>query len=190
MKTPLILSLSLLLLLPAGMAAQETVQQDAEMAQEAPSAHPLRFGYASYKAILSQMTEYAQAKKDFEALKAKYDAEATRSEEEFQRKFAEFIQGQKDFPASIMQKRQAELQELMEKSISFRQQSRELLRKAEADMQAPARQRLNKAIAEVGTEHHLLFVLNTDGEALPFVHPDFGIDVTTLILTQLGIPQQ
>lgn len=182
-----ILLLSMLFVLPICMTAQEAEQQVTQETQEGQTSHPLRFGFASYKAIFSQMAEYAQAKKDFKALKAKYDAEATRSEEEFQRKFAEFIQGQKDFPASILQKRQAELQELMDKSISFREQSRELLRKAEAEMQEPAKGRLNKAMEEVGKEMHLLFILNTDGNALPFVHPDFGIDVTDQILIKLGI---
>ena len=182
------LLLSLLFVMPACMAAQEAEQQvTPDTQQQGQTSHPLRFGYASYKAIFSQMAEYAQAKKDFEALKAKYDAEATRAEEEFQRKFAEFIQGQKDFPASILQKRQAELQELMDHSIRFREQSRELLRKAEAEMQEPARVRLNKAIEEVGKELHLLFILHTDGHALPFVHPDLGIDVTDQVLILLGI---
>ena len=182
-----ILYFSLLLLLPFAAIAQAKAQSPDNAAQQdsVATAVPLRFGYVSYKAVFRQMDEYVQAQKDFEALKAKYDAEATRSEEEFQRKFAEFIQGQKDFPASIMQKRQAELQDLMEKSVTFRQQSRELLRKAEGEMQAPARQRLDEAIKAIGTEQRLLFVLNTDGHALPFVHPDLGVDITAAVLERV-----
>lgn len=146
-----------------------------------------RFGYLSYSTVYRQMPEYAQAQSDFAALKEKYEAEARRSEEEFQRKFAEFLQGQKDFPASILKKRQAELQELMDKSVSFRDESRRLLLEAEGLMQAPVEARLNQALQAVGAAQGLLFIINTDGNACPFVHPEAGIDVTPLVLSQLGI---
>ena len=92
----------LLLVLPLSLSAQ------------------MQFGYLSYKTIMAEMPEFAQVKQSMSELKAKYDAEATRGEEEFQKKFADFLQGQKDFPQTIMQKRQAELQSLMENGISFR----------------------------------------------------------------------
>ena len=57
----------------------------------------IQFGYMSYKQILQQLPEYAQATKDLAILKAKYEAEAQKGEEEFQRKFVDFLQGQKDF---------------------------------------------------------------------------------------------
>jgi len=148
-----------------------------------------KFGYLSYNAVFERMPEYQQAQEAFAQLKAKYDAEAVHSEEEFQRKFAEFLQGQKDFPASIMQKRQAELQDLMEKSVSFRQQSRDLLRKAEADLQKPVATALDEAIQAVGAEMSLDFVLNTDGNSLPFINPQVGVDVTKAVLVKLGIEQ-
>ena len=66
----------------------------------------MQFGYMSYKTVMAEMPEYAQAKQSMAELKAKYDAEATRGEEEFQKKFVDFLQGQKDFPQTIMQKRQ------------------------------------------------------------------------------------
>ena len=146
-----------------------------------------QFGYISYNEVFQQMPEYQKAQEDFAALKAKYDAETTRSEYEFQRKFAEFLQGQKDFPPSILQKRQAELQELMDKSVNFRRESRKLLRQAEAELQRPVAQKLDEAIKAVGAELGLIFVLNTDGNSLPFVHPQVGVDITRPVLSKLGI---
>ncbi len=146
-----------------------------------------QFGYISYNEVFQQMPEYQKAQEDFAALKAKYDAETTRSEDEFQRKFAEFLQGQKDFPPSILQKRQAELQELMDKSVNFRRESRKLLRQAEAELQRPVAQKLDEAIKAVGAELGLIFVLNTDGNSLPFVHPQVGVDITRPVLSKLGI---
>ena len=175
----------LALLFMAAAAATLQAQQPSVPATAVSSA-PI-FGYLSYDTVFRQMPDYQQARESFQALKAKYDAEARRAEEEFQRKFAEFLQGQADFPVSIMQKRQAELQDLMEKSISFRQSSQQLLRQAEQQMQQPVAQRLNQVLQDIGNERHFLFILNTDADACPFVHPQAGVDVTADVLTKLGL---
>ena len=164
-----------------GMNAQETVPSPAEV--RVP-----QFGYLSYQALYRQMPEYAQAKAAFAELQDKYEAEAKRAEEEFQCKFAEFLQGQKDFPASIMQKRQAELQDLMDKSISFRQESKRLLQQAEAEMQAPVTKKLNEAIQSVATDLSLIFVLNTDDNAVPYINAQVGVNITGPVLQKLGLP--
>ena len=44
----------------------------------------IQFGYISYEQVLKEMPEYAQATQDLAALKAKYEAEAQKGEEEFQ----------------------------------------------------------------------------------------------------------
>ena len=44
-------------------------------------------------------------------------------EDEFNRKYEDFLEGQRDFPQTILQKRQLELQQLMEKNIEFRTSS-------------------------------------------------------------------
>ena len=149
-----------------------------------------RFGYLSYNAIYQQMPEYQKAREDFAALKAKYDAEATRAEDEFQRKFAEFLNGQKDFPQSIMLKRQAELQDLMEKSVNFRKESQRLLAEDEAKLQAPVAERLNQVIQSVAGQMGLIFVLNTDGNAVPFIHPQVGVNLTEPVLAALNNNKQ
>ena len=176
--------LFILLLLPMSLPAQE-VRSNA--AAETAVSVPFHFGYLSYKAVFKQMPDYQEARKNFEALKAKYDAEAIRAEKDFQHKFTEYIEGQKEFPHSILLKRQSELQDLMEKGINFRKESVKLLEKAEKDLQQPVAERLNQAISSVATEHKLLFVLNTDGDTCPFIHPQAGIDITAAVLTHLGL---
>ncbi len=149
--------------------------------------HVAHFGYVSYKEIFERLPEYEEARAAFAALKGKFEDEAERSEKEFQRKFAEFLQGQKDFPPTILQKRQAELQDLMNKSVSFRQESQRLLQKAEAEMMQPVMERLNKAIQEVAAERSLIFVLNTDENAVPYINPQVGVNITEPLLHKLGL---
>lgn len=147
----------------------------------------MQFGYMSYKTVMAEMPEFAQVKQSMVDLKAKYDAEATRGEEEFQKKFVDFLQGQKDFPQTIMQKRQAELQSLMENGITFRIESQKTLAQAEKDLMAEVKKKLNNVILEVGVEYGYAFVLNTDDDACPFINPVIGVDVTDLVRWKLGL---
>ena len=106
----------------------------------------IQFGYLSYDTVLHEMPAYARAMADLQELRIKYEAEAIRGEEEFQKKFVDFLQGQKEFPPTIMQKRQVELQNLMDNGITFRQQVQKLLAQAEEDMLGGVKKKLNRAI--------------------------------------------
>lgn len=151
------------------------------------AAAQVRIGWLSCQAVMKQMPEYAQAQESLKQLKAQYDREATRGEEEFQRKFAEFLQGQKDFPQNILIKRQAELQALMESGMAFRKEAEQLLAQAEKDLLANVASHLDEAIRAVGVSGGYAFVLNTDGNPCPFVNPSMGEDVTLQVLQHLGL---
>lgn len=147
----------------------------------------IQFGYISYEQVLKEMPEYAQATQNLAALKEKYEAEAQKGEEEFQRKFVDFLQGQKDFPQAIMQKRQAELQTLMDNGVAFRMKSQELIAQAEKDLMQEAHKRLNNALLEVGVEYGYGYILNTDDNNCPYINPVVGVDVTNLVRKKLGL---
>ena len=122
----------------------------------------LKYGYLHYDSLLVKMSDYAAAQEQLATLRKQYQQETDYNEQGFKRQFAEFLQGQKNFPQNILLKRQRDLQEAMEKSIAFRQSAEELLKKAAVDLLQPVRQRLDAAIREVGMEHGYQFVLNLD----------------------------
>ena len=76
---------------------------------------PLKYGYFSFSEALKAMPAYAVAERNMADLRAKYAEEGKRVEDEFNKKYEQFLDGQRDFAPSILQKRQAELQEMMEK---------------------------------------------------------------------------
>ena len=55
------------------------------------------------------------------------------------------------------------------------------LKQAETDTYAPIRAKLQEAIRSVGAEHGYAFILNTDGDACPYIDPEMGEDVTDLV---------
>jgi outer membrane protein len=54
---------------------------------------------------------------------------------------------------------------------------------------APVNARLDEAVKAVGADLGLIFVLNTDGNSLPFVHPQVGVNITQPVLQKLDSPQ-
>ena len=145
-----------------------------------------KFGILSYSAAIQSMPDYAVAQEKLAGLKAQYQAEAKRVEDEFNRKYEDFLDGQRDFPKSILQKRQSELQELMEKNIAFREHSLQELAQAEQEAMAPLRIRLIETLGNIGRERGYAFIVDTDQKALPFINPAMGEDITELVTTKLN----
>lgn len=140
-----------------------------------------RFGYFSFDNVLKSMPDYVMAQRSIDDLKQKYDAEMKRAEDEFNSKYEEFLDVQKDLVPAILRKRQAELQEMMQKNINFKNESQRLLKQAEADAFAPVKNKLYNALTKVGQAQGYAFILNTDGDACPYVNPEMGEDATELI---------
>lgn len=138
---------------------------------------PFRFGYFSYQKTFETMPDHTIAQRNMEDLKAKYDKEMQRVEEEFNQKYELFLDGQRDFAPSIRHKRQAELQELMEKNQAFKAEAQRLLKEAQDNAYKPLREKIASALQKVGLEKGLAFILNTDNDAAPFIDPAIGFDV-------------
>ncbi len=141
----------------------------------------VKFGYLSYQQALKSMPEYATAQTKLATLRAKYDNEMKRVEDEFNKKYEQFLEGQKDFAPSILQKRQAELQELIAKNIAFKEEAKRLLQQAETEAYAPLKAKLAEVLRGIGEARGFLFVLNTDNDNLPYVNATAGEDISGLV---------
>ena len=141
----------------------------------------MKFGFLSYEAALQSMPDYTLAQNKLAELKAQYQSEAKRVEDEFNRKYEEFLEGQREFPKTILQKRQSELQELMDKNIAFKQQGLAELARAEQEAMAPLRIKLIEALGKIGRERGYAFIVDTDQKALPFINPAMGEDINQTV---------
>lgn len=174
-----------LFVIPVSMFAQTTMLP----IQQATTVPP-KFGYLSYNEIFKAMPEYADAQESLNILKAKYDAEIKRADEEFNKKYAEFLQDQKDFPQNILVRRQKELQQLMEKSIEFKNEIKGLLSEAQKEMTKPVTDKLNGVLSTIGSQHGFEYILNTDSNAYPYINPSYGLDITQEVKSKLGIKEE
>lgn len=142
-----------------------------------PSAPQLRFGYLSCDSALRAMPQYAIVQHQMAELRAAYQAELHRVEDEFNQKYEAFLEGQRDFPRTILLKRQNELQQLMQQNLEFKAQGQRDLQRAEAEAMKPLHHRLNEVLATIASECGYALIINTDANACPFIDPTMGEDI-------------
>lgn len=144
-------------------------------------AQQAKIGYFSYKAILEDMPDYVTAMLGVETLRKQYDEELKAASDEFNEKYELFLDQQSMLDEPIKQKRQSDLQSLLDRNTQFRNESMRLLKQAEQDALAPVKQKLNKAIQSVGYSGAFLLIVNTDSEACPYIDSNSAEDVTAKI---------
>ncbi len=145
----------------------------------------LKFGYLSYNAVMQAMPEYAAMQNSMAELRQKYEAEQKRVEDDFNKKYEEFLDGQKSYPKTILQKRQSELQEMLDKNIAFKKESQRLLSQAEEEAMAPIRVRLAEVLDAIGRERGYAFIVNIDEKVALWLNPSLGEDITATVIAQL-----
>lgn len=176
----------LLLLLSLTVSAQHTSTPAAPNYPEGQQDQPtLKFGYFSYEQVLHAMPDYTIASHRLEELKAKYDAEVKRSSDDFNNRYEDFLDVQRKLEPSILRKRQAELEELMDRNVAFRNETARLLKQAEKDIFAPVHQKLSTTIGTIGKQRGYAFIINSDHQALPYVNSLMGEDITETLISAL-----
>jgi len=175
-----------LLFLAFALVALSASAQQSQAEKTQPAAQPAwRFGYFSFEQVFHTMPGYAIAKHNMDELRTKYDEETKRVENEFNSKYEEFLDGQRSYAKTILEKRQAELRELMEKNIAFKAEANRLLKQAEDEAFAPLKAKVNEEAQKMGKEKGFAFILNTDNNAAPYLNAEMGEDITAALEEKL-----
>ena len=175
--------LLLLALMPAftTLSAQETVQQEAQPVQYKPTALQMKIGYFSYNEVLHTMSDYLSVQEVLGNLRTQYESEMRNAEKEFAEKYEAFLEVQHSLAAAIREKRQSELQNMMERNVAFKEEAMRQLAEAEEKAMLPVRERIADAIRKVGGERAYILIVNTDSNACPYLSPTMAEDITTLL---------
>ena len=183
MKKLILFFIAAATMLSANAQSETTKREQVAMTVNQDGQQPgIRFGYLSCDSVLHAMPEYNTAMKNLKELKAKYDSEMKRVEDEFNNKYELFLEGQRDFAPSIRQKRQAELQELMEKNMAFKKEAQRLLEQAKEEALTPLKKTIQATITRIGQQRGLAFVVNTDGGNMPYLNTIMGEDITEEVI--------
>lgn len=147
-------------------------------AQEAKIAH------VNTQEIFNAMPEVSAMESELANLQKGITDELKRLEDEYNKKYTEFMQQADSLPESIKVRRMQEVQELQQRIETFYQQSRQDVAKKQQDLQAPIEKKIADAIQVVGEEQNYTYILQ-DGVFL-FISPS-SINATPLVRTKLGL---
>ncbi len=175
-----------LLLMMMSMVAMTGFAQTEATAEVTESASAMKFAYLSYDSVMLSMPKYAEMQQQMAEMNKQYEAEMTRVENEFNKQYESFLDGQASFPQTILQKRQSELQEMLDKNINFKKESQRLLKDTEANMLNTIKAKINGAVNDIAKEKGYAFVLNMDERAVTFINPAMGEDITEAVKAKVN----
>ena len=130
------------------------------------------------------MPEVTQIETSLKDLAAQHEGEIKRMEDEYNRKLTEYKDGEAKWDDAIKKNRMEEIQMLQMKVQQYYQSAQTLLQQKQEELQAPIREKLRKAIEEVGAENGFLYIY--DLNTLLYKSGD-AIDVTPLLKKKLNI---
>lgn len=149
-------------------------------------AQNLKFGHINAQEIVSAMPEFAKAQSDIEALDKQLTSELQRTQEEFNKKYQEFQQAiaKDSLPANIAERRQKELQDMMQRQEQFQQEAQQQMQKAQADAMAPIYKKLDDAIKAVGAAEGVIYIFDLARTPVAYVNESQSINLTPKVKTQ------
>ena len=166
------IALVMLLALPMGVFAQN-----------------LKFGHINAQEIITVMPEFTKAQNDIQTLEKQLTAELQRTQEEFNKKYQEFQQAiaKDSLPPNIAERRQKELQDMMQRQEQFQQEAQQQMQKAQADAMAPIYKKLDDAIKAVGAAEGVIYIFDLARTPVAYVNESQSVNLTAKVKAQLGI---
>jgi len=148
------------------------------------------FGYIDFNSTLRLMPEYMEAEINLQKIQSDYREEIERSKREFERQYIEFMLDQDNLSASVVAKRQKELQLLMDNNAQFRDKVQSELEAKREELLVPIKKKLLEVVSAVCLEQNLDYVIDTGKGTYLYINQSKGVDLSNPVYKRLGIENQ
>lgn len=145
-----------------------------------------KFGYVNAPEIAQVMPEFAKANNELQTLQKQYADEYERMRTELEKKGAEYEQVKDSLPASIVQRRERDLQELITRMQEYEQASYQNLQQAQQQKLAEVNNKLQQAIQAVGREGGYICVFDV-ASGIPYISETLCENLDAKVKAKLGI---
>jgi len=149
-------------------------------------AQEAKFGHINSQEVISLMPDIANIEKTIDEVGKQYEGEIMKMQEEYNAKVKEFQAKQDSMPDGIKKVRVAEIQEIETRVNTFRQTAYQEIQKKQQDLFAPIRDKVTKAINEVGAEGKFTYILDLGSQAVIYKSPSSN-DITAAVKKKLGL---
>lgn len=145
----------------------------------------LKIGYINSIELLESIPEKVKASKDIEELNQKYKNELTVMQNEYNKKYSDFIADQSSMAESIKLRRMQELYELEKNIDTFLKIAQEDIESQEILLIEPLREKIKNAIKAIGEEHGFTCIYDLANPGIAFVTP-MAINANSLVKKKLS----
>ncbi|MCD8292629.1 MAG: OmpH family outer membrane protein [Prevotellaceae bacterium] len=145
-----------------------------------------KFAHMNSQDVIVVMPEYTKAQADLEAMSKEYQTEMQRTQDEFNKKYQEYLAQADSLPKNIAERRQKELQDMAQRQEQFQQEAYQSMQKAQQDAMTPIYEKLDNAIQAVGKAEGVIYIFDQARTPIPYVGSQ-SVDVTEKVKAQLGI---
>ena len=138
---------------------------------------------------MARSSVYDFTKEDVEEMFTAMQDALDSAKEEFNKKYQEFQQAiaKDSLPPNIAERRQKELQDMMQRQEQFQQDAQQQMAKAQNDAMAPIYQKLDNAIKAVGAAEGVIYIFDLARTSIPYVNESQSINLTSKVKANLGI---
>ncbi|MDL2265033.1 OmpH family outer membrane protein [Parabacteroides sp. OttesenSCG-928-G21] len=162
-----IIALMVIMLLPLGAIAQNT-----------------KTAYVFAQEVMVIMPEYTEMINSINALSEGYRKELQQMEEEYRRKYTDFVNQQDSLTENIRLRRMQELQDMETRVETLVQAGQEEIDAKQQELIRPIQEKLRNAIRAVGEEKKYVSII--DPQALLYYSDDME-DATPFVKAKLGL---
>ena len=145
-----------------------------------------KFAHMNAQAVIVEMAEYKKAVTAIEAMQKTYQEELQRTQEEFNKKYQEYVAQADSLPRNIAERRQKELQDMAQRQDQFQQEASQSLQQAQQEAMNPILEKVQKAVEEIGQAEGYIYIFDLARTSIPFVGSQ-SVDITDKVKAKLGI---
>ena len=142
-----------------------------------------KIAYVNTESLYSVMPEISAMESAIASLNESYRAELTKMQEEFEKKYTEFIAQQDSLTENIKSRRMQEVQELQQRLQNFVEIAEQDVQNKQRELLEPINQKIRDTIKKVAEENSYTYVI--EGAVFLYTSPD-ALDATPLVKQRLG----
>ena len=134
--------------------------------------------------VIQAMPEFATMQKQMADMETKYKNEMQVMQDEYNKKYSDFIAQQDSLTENIKMRRMQELQDMEQRTQNFIQISQQDFQKKQGELFTPIQDKLRNAIKAVGDEKGYTYILDPQ---IVLYQGNAAVDATPFVKAKLGI---
>ena len=144
----------------------------------------LPLGVFAQESKIQAMPEFATMQKQMADMEAKYKNEMQVMQDEYNKKYSDFVAQQDSLTENIKMRRMQELQDMEQRTQNFIQISQQDFQKKQGELFTPIQDKLKNAIKAVGDEKGYTYILDPQ---IVLYQGNTAVDATQFVKAKLGI---